>query len=196
MNSRSPFKALVASFTVFVFFVTSLGINPNAFASATALPLGEVSLPYRATIDRSLGFALPSELGKIEFFKPGKGPMLVHIQTAHGHYEAQQQIRKILHHLDKNYGIKTLLLEGSASELSPNRLNFFPQDRSLTMKIADAFTKHALVTGEELYLLDTQRKNGVRSTEYGAKKAENKNVVRRTHDAVPVQALGIENLKS
>ena len=182
MNSHKPFKTIIASFTLIVFFITGLGINPNAFASATMLPLGEVSLPYRATLDRDLAFSIPAELGKLEYYKPGKGPMLVHIQTAHGHYEAQQQIRKILHHLDAQYSIKTLLLEGSAAELSPDFLNFFPKDRKLTQKIADVFTKHALVTGEELYLLDKQG-------------ATSRTIQQQTMGTAP-RALGIENLKS
>ncbi len=201
MNSRSSFKPIVAFLTVLVFFVTSLGINPNAFAmptgrqsAAIALPLGEVSLPYHAALDRDFAFALPSELGKLEYFKPGKGPMLVHVQTAHGNYEAQQQIRKILHHVANQYGIKTLLLEGSASELSSDFLNFFPKDRKLTEKIADVFTKHALVTGEELYLLDKNMEGGERKAE--GVKAKTPSSILHPLSAPAVQAFGIENLAS
>jgi len=155
MNSHKPFKTFIAAFTVFTFFVTSLGISPNAFASA-AMP--EVSLPYQLAIDRNLGFSIPQKLGKLEQFSAGQGgrPVVFHVQTAHGHYQAQQQIRQILHFLDKHYGVRTVLVEGSAFQLDPELLNFFPQDKELTQKVNDALTKQAIVKGPELYLLEAK----------------------------------------
>jgi hypothetical protein len=32
--------------------------------------------------------SIPAELGTIEYSSQGKGPSIFHIQTAHGHYEA------------------------------------------------------------------------------------------------------------
>ncbi|MFA5168395.1 MAG: HEAT repeat domain-containing protein [Candidatus Omnitrophota bacterium] len=162
MNQRKPFKTFIASLTVFVFFVTSLGINPEALAAAVT---PEVTLPFQVKLGENLHMAIPRELGKLEHFKMGQGPAIFHIQTAHGHYEAQQQIRRILHHLSKNYGIRTILVEGSAFKLKPEILNFFPKDHKLTMKVNDELTKHALVKGPELFLLDEigvtpQKKNG------------------------------------
>ena len=155
MNSHNPFKTFIATCTVFVFFFTSLGISPSAFAS-TAMP--EVSFPYQIALDRSLGLAIPQKFGKLENFSAGQGdrPAIFHIQTAHGHYQAQQQIRQILQYLDKNYGVRTVLVEGSAFELDPELLNFFPKDKKLTLKVNDALTKHALVKGPELYLLESK----------------------------------------
>ena len=145
MNQRKPFKTFIAVFTVLTFTLTSLGISPEACAAINASLQGiggqaEVSLPYQAKLDSSIGFSIPAELGSIEYFKAGKGPTLVHIQTAHGHYQAQKQIQAILHHLDKNYGIKTLLVEGSAFELNPELIRFFPKNNELTMKAAEELT--------------------------------------------------------
>jgi adenylate kinase len=186
MSQSKPFKTVVAFFTAFIFFITSLGISPNAFAAAS---MPEVSLPYQAAIDRNLRIAIPQELGKLENFNAGSGPAIFHIQTAHGSYQAQQQIRAILHHLEKSYGVKTLLVEGSATELRTDVLNFFPTDKKLTMKIADTLTKHALVTGEELFLLDEvqREKRGLVNT---------RNQVESRVPSPESRALGIENLKS
>ncbi|MFA5159506.1 MAG: hypothetical protein WC484_03260, partial [Candidatus Omnitrophota bacterium] len=175
MNQHKPFKTLIAAFTGFIFFVTSLGVNPNVFAAAAT---SEVSLPYQIKLDENLRIAIPQELGKLEHFKMGQGPTLFHIQTAHGHYEAQQQIRRILHHLEDNYGTKTILVEGSAFKLDPAILNFFPEDHKLTMKINEELTKHAIVKGPELYLLDQIKKQGSGNVSYAA----------------GVQAFGIEQI--
>lgn len=143
------------AFTVaFTFLVTNLGVSPNAFAAGGVPFAPEVTLPYQAMLDQNLRMAIPRDLGKIEDLHFGKGPAVFHIQTAHGHYEAQQQIRQILHHLNKNYGVKIVLVEGSAFKLNPEILNFFPDDIKLTLKVNDALTKAALVKGPELFLLD------------------------------------------
>jgi len=179
-RSRS-FKAFIASITGIAFLTTSVIWAPDSFASAQAIRVSapsvasEVALPYQPQLDPGIQFSIPQELGTLQYFKRGKGPMVVHLQTAHGHYQAQKQIQALLHHLDKQYGIKTLLVEGSAFKLEPEILNFFPADPKLTKKANDALTKAALVKGPELYLLD---KLGVAS------------------GSVRAEAYGIENLET
>ena len=159
VNHSRPLKALLALFTVITFLTTSVIWAPDSFAAAQAIRVPasaapEVLIPYQAQLDPGIRFSIPQELGTLQYFKAGKGPMVVHLQTAHGHYQAQKQIQALLHHLDKQYGIRTLLVEGSAFKLDPGILNFFPEDPKLTQKVNDALTKQALVKGPELYLLD------------------------------------------
>lgn len=156
-SSFGRFKPAIAFVTLVTFIATTLWTPGVSFAAAT---MSEVNLPYQAVLDTNLRFALPRDIGKIEDLKLGRGPGVVHIQTAHGHYDAQQKIRQILHHLDKHYGIRTLLVEGSAFRLRPELLNFFPRDPKLTAKVADRLTKSAIVKGPELYLLDKVRHPG------------------------------------
>jgi acetate kinase len=96
-------------------------------------------------------------------------------------------------------------MEGSAFELDPELIRFFPEDKAKTLKAADELTRHALLKGPELYLLD-QMQYGVRSTEYG-ENSEKRDAVRRAPQpkrsgaasvgsAVPVVAYGIEELQS
>ena len=92
---NKPFMKFIAATVVFTFVVTSLGIQPNAFAAAS-MPVGgqEVSLPYQVAIERNLRVSIPQEFGKVEHFNAGHGPAIFHIQTAHGHYQAQSLILK------------------------------------------------------------------------------------------------------
>jgi len=190
MNSHKTFRTFIAAFTVFTFFITSLGISPNAFAAASVPPQGlggqaEVSLPYQLKLDENLRVAIPQELGKLEHFNAGQGPAIFHIQTAHGHYQSQKQIQSLLHYLDKNYGVKTVLVEGSAFKLEPGILNFFPKDQKLTLAIADELTRQALVKGPELYLLDKQFEKS-----QTIKQKSPISILRSSEDA---SAYGIEN---
>ncbi len=202
-------KSFTAVITLVAFIATTVW-TPGISHAAATMPIGgqEVALPYQAALGSAMRIEVPQTLGKIEDLHLGKGPAIFHIQTAHGHYQAQQQIRQILHHLEKNYGVTTVLVEGGISQLDPERLNFFPQDKALTLKLNEALTKDAMVKGPELFLLDEiqqKKQYGVRSTvddetrkEYGVRRTENektvlRSAVRRTPSAVPAVAYGIEN---
>ncbi|HXV28423.1 MAG TPA: hypothetical protein VD913_05600, partial [bacterium] len=119
------------------------------------LPLLPVpSIWAEREIDATAPPDIPSHLGTVTSFKPGTGPTLIHIQTAHGNYEAQKNIQAILTYLQKQEGINLIFVEGSAFKLEPEILKFFPDQMDLTMKIADAMAKKALVKGVELFLLE------------------------------------------
>ncbi len=141
----------IAFFTL-ISFVSTQALSPVQGWAASSIPNPEIQifLPDRLRI--------PAELGSIENSSFNSGPALIHIQTAHGNYEAQQKIRSLLHYLKKAYGIKTLFVEGSVSKLEPARLAFFPEDRPLTMKIAEDLTRKAYVKGSELFLREEKDK--------------------------------------
>ncbi|MBI3313451.1 MAG: hypothetical protein HYZ83_04400, partial [Candidatus Omnitrophica bacterium] len=139
-------KKLTALLTVLFLGLNQLVITPQASANPFSL---ETKLP---SADFKLD--LPPELGTIQALISGPGPVLIQIQTAHGNYEAQKKIQAILHHLKKQYGIDLLLLEGSASKLNPELLDFFGGRKNLNMKMAEALTRQALVKGDELFLIE------------------------------------------
>ncbi len=151
-------KKWISLFTAFLLALNQLGVTPQACGA----PVSEVKVP-------SSGFQLnlPPELGAIQSLHSGTGPTVIHIQTAHGNYEAQKKIQAILHYLKDTYGFKLLLLEGSASKLNPDLLKFFPQRMDLTMKIAEELTRLALVKGDELFLLEEPQAEA-----YGIEKVE------------------------
>ena len=101
-------KSFVSLFTLVAFLFTQTGIPASAFAAAVT----EVKLP-----PAGFQISIPAEIGTVENLKTGTGPTLIHIQTAHGNYEAQKNIEAILEYLKANYGIKTLFVEGGASQL-------------------------------------------------------------------------------
>ena len=155
--TKSQIQKLVSLLTaaLLAFDPSGASLALAAMHAAPAFGSGEVGVP-------SPGFqlSLPPELGTIQSLVSGPGPALIHIQTAHGSYEAQKKIQSILHYLKENYGVKLLLLEGSSSRLEPDRLRFFPDRMDLTVKVADDLAREALVTGAELYLLEEEEAAG------------------------------------
>jgi len=102
----------------------------------------------------SLSLALPSELGSIEASHAGTGPLVIHIQEAHGNPEAQEKIRQILHHLHKEYGIDLVLLEGTAFKLHPELIDFYPQEPKRKKDLWARLMKAGLLSGPEQYLAE------------------------------------------
>ncbi|MBI1977913.1 MAG: hypothetical protein HYS55_04090, partial [Candidatus Omnitrophica bacterium] len=115
--------------------------------------------PERGILHR---FEIPPEFGTVREIIPApdphsKTPLILHIQDAHGSYEAQVNIKNIIRYLVKEYGFSLILTEGAAQELEPNLFGIF-KDHALNLKIADALAKEGELTGAELFLLETPNK--------------------------------------
>ena len=141
---RKNLKRYVSLFTLIAFTLSQF--SSLGYAQPSEIPA------QAAYFD----FKIPSHLGTVEKVFSGKGPALIHIQTAHGNYEAQKSIEALLQLLKRDYGIKTVFVEGSAFELHSERLNFFPDNPKLNRDVADQLTRQALVKGPELFLLNNQ----------------------------------------
>ncbi|MBI3313712.1 MAG: hypothetical protein HYZ83_05715 [Candidatus Omnitrophica bacterium] len=98
---------------------------------------------------------IPAELGEIsEIAKsPRPGPVIIHLQTAHGHFEAQKNIEAILKFLEKNYGIRHLYLEGASAKLKPELFRFFPEEPALSHSLIESLVKEGELTGAEAFLI-------------------------------------------
>lgn len=145
------FKRRIALVTLTAFFVTQFQFYP--VANAAVQPVTEVK-PSAAW-----NLSISPDLGTIETLSDGKGPALLHVQTAHGHYGAEKKIAAILKSLQKQYGINAVFVEGSAFKLRPELLRLYP-DAKKNAAIADALAKKALVKAPELFLLDNQKAVG------------------------------------
>ncbi|MFA6600554.1 MAG: UTP--glucose-1-phosphate uridylyltransferase, partial [Candidatus Omnitrophota bacterium] len=154
---------VVAIFT-FLFFVVSQVAGPVGQVHAQS-----VSSEVRTAPEFQLN--VPSDLGTIESILAGHGPALIHIQTAHGNYEAQKKIQGILHYLKDQYDVKTLFIEGSSFQLDPEMLRFFPDYMDKTMEVNDALTKEAIVKGPELFLLEEPEAKAYGIEDVGAYRA-------------------------
>src|SRR3989338_5873694 len=118
--------------------------NRQALASGLGQPAAsEVILPHPE-------IKIPSQLATVteENWNPSASSVVVHIQDAHGHYAAQNQIKHLIDHLQKNHGFSLLLLEGSNVELDPSVYHFF-KEPALNIKLADALMKEGELSGAE-----------------------------------------------
>jgi hypothetical protein len=99
-------------------------------------------------------------------------PVIVHIQDAHTSYEAQENIRKILHHLSKEYRFDTVFLEGGIGEIDADRMRFF-QKESANQRLAESLTQDGLIGGAEWFLLDaTAQKEAPKISAMGVEDAD------------------------
>ena len=141
---KKKFKKIISVVTLITFLtqpsygMTVSGGMPSNIESQGAVPFH---------ID------LPAELGKVEMLYAGSGPVLVHIQEAHGDPAIQKRIEQILSHLKTHYGIKQVFVEGSAFPCDRGLLDFFPDHPKVTLKAARRLMKQGLASGPENFLL-------------------------------------------
>ncbi len=154
MNQRHPTMKLIASTVVFTFFVTSLGITPETFAATGVPAAGEVS-SFSAGI-----LQVPAELGQVTDTIKGdpKAPAFIHIQSAHGNYQAEKNIEKLLGYIEKNSSVKTVLLEGAAGKLRPEIFRLFPGNPDFNSKVMDKLVQEGYITGPESFLIGSSSK--------------------------------------
>ncbi len=142
----TPFKKTIAFFTLIIFSGQTLA------SAAPALSLSERMLAeYRLSPP---DIQIPAEMGSVKdsFDNPSGAGLIIHIQNAHGNYQAQKQIEKLIRHLNKKYGIRCLFLEGANDKLDPSVVRFF-NDNRLNLKVADILMRHGEFTGAERFLL-------------------------------------------
>ncbi len=146
MNTKTPFYKGISAFTVAAVCLTQIFFEQPALAQMPETPR---ALKAAAAFQ----IEIPPELGRIETITSGTGPVFIHIQEAHGDYESQKKIEALLHYLKKQYGVKLVLVEGSAAQLHPEILNFFPADPAATNKVLDALAREAWAKGTESFLV-------------------------------------------
>lgn len=141
-------KKIIALSVIFVFTVTqsSWGLNAGAIEVRPALETPSF-----------LQIEIPEELAIVEdvYEAPPKlDPRLVlHVQNAHGNYEAQVKIKKILEHLSQNYGFQLLFVEGASNEMDASQINFF-EEQQKNIEVVDYLAKKGQATGADLFLIE------------------------------------------
>ncbi|MFH1208933.1 MAG: HEAT repeat domain-containing protein [Candidatus Omnitrophota bacterium] len=167
MNQRNPTMKLIASTVVFTFFVTSLGITPNTFAATgvpTLTPQGFGGQAEVSSLTAGM-LAIPAELGQVTDTVMGdpKAPAFIHIQSAHGNYQAEKNIEKLLGYIEKNSSVKLMLLEGAANKLQPELFRLFPKHSDFNRKVTDKLMQEGYLTGPERFLVENAG-HGTRAT--------------------------------
>ena len=89
------------------------------------------------------------ELAKVQESYQGKTKkLIIHIQDAHCHYEAQKKISQVLEKLITNYGLGLILVEGGSGDVSLSYLrNYGTQE--LREEVAEEYLKKGEIAGEE-----------------------------------------------
>ena len=192
MSQRHPIMKWIASTVVFTFFVTNLGITPEALAAAPLMfsPQGVVG---QAEIMGGGALAIPAEFGQVTDTVTGnpKAPAFIHIQSAHGNFQAEKNIENLLRFIEKNSSVKLMLLEGATDKLHPELFRLFPKHPDFNRKVTDKLMQEGYLTGPEVFMIENL---GERVTEN-----DERNVPRSTFPAkraarAEMQAFGIEDL--
>lgn len=143
---------------------------------------------------------IPQELGAVseEYVNPGTSSILVHIQDAHGHYEAQNQIKNLIAYLEKTYGFSLLLLEGGDGELDPSIYHFF-KEPALNLQLGDSLVKEGELSGAEMHLIERMENGGEPVKAFGVESAEvyrqDLQLFKKVHAEDPVSSVFLTGIR-
>lgn len=143
---KKRFLKTVALFVAFTFIATS--IVPPGFANAVERPV----IPFKM-------LEIPAEFGQVTDTITGdaSAPVFIHIQSAHGNYEAEKNIEQLLAHIEKNSKVRLMLLEGAASKLQPELFRIFPEHPDFNKKVTDKLMQEGYLTGPETFLIESSK---------------------------------------
>lgn len=123
MNKASHIYKIIAAFTALCVEITSLSIP---LARAEVIPQSSPSIKQ---INPEL-LKLPTRFGEVVESHAGNGSVIV-IQDAHAIPDAQRNIANIIKHLQREYGVGTVALEGASGDLDPQIFRSFPDKKHL-----------------------------------------------------------------
>jgi hypothetical protein len=152
MSHLKSLKRLLSGVIAVIFFTTNT-LTPAWATHSGGVENSAVFFPGNA-------FTIPSEFGKVADVVKGSdgAPLFIHIEEAHANYAAQTNIKRILQHLTRNYGLDLILLEGASERLEPELFSFFPDDKKLNAMVIDRLLEAGELTGAEAMLMEAPDK--------------------------------------
>ncbi len=144
-KSKNHRVRIAAVLTAAIFGITNTGL------AQTPVPM---TLDQKSAVGIILpaDFKIPETLGSIQArFSdnvPGK-PFVIIVQDAHGIVDAQNNIQKIIAHLQAAYGLNLIAIEGGDGRLDPTLFRTFP-DEFVKKKIMDGYLRRGELTGSEM----------------------------------------------
>ncbi|MBL7069691.1 MAG: hypothetical protein ISS34_07530, partial [Candidatus Omnitrophica bacterium] len=102
-------------------------------------------------------FEIPAKLGEVKDRHKGSGGTIIYIQDAHCNYAAQKAISNIIGHLNEEYGIDLISLEGGAGDYD---LSLFTdiENEDTRGRVSDYFMKQGRVSGPEFFAINNPGK--------------------------------------
>ncbi|MFH1799377.1 MAG: phosphotransferase [Candidatus Omnitrophota bacterium] len=154
-----------AFIVVFVFTMTSVTWTTPATAEPAA------AIPAACSMD---SLAIPPEMGTITSKYQAGGQefgekdglrtpnsalrTVILIQDAHTVVNAQENIAKILDHLQKSYSIRLTVLEGARSKLDPTIFRAFPAI-DIKQKVLSGYLKRGEITGVQMASIFSEKEH-------------------------------------
>ncbi|MBI3313654.1 MAG: HPr family phosphocarrier protein, partial [Candidatus Omnitrophica bacterium] len=146
MTPSFPFKKAVGVVTLFCFLTGQI----LWAASEPGILLSSLSPSF-------LQIEIPNELASLdEVYEAPAHPdsrLILHIQNAHGQYDAQIQIKKLLEHLHQKYGFSLIFAEGAMEKLNPAYLELFAE-KERNLSLADRLAQQGELTGVEYFMME------------------------------------------
>ncbi len=122
-----------------------------------AAPIPAIDIRPAAETPAFFQIEIPEDLASVDEVYEAPAALspkvILHIQNIHGNYQAQVQVKKMLDYFYKQYGFKTIFVEGAAEKLDAKYLSFFP-DKKDNLELADNMARKGQLTGPELYLME------------------------------------------
>ena len=149
-RKQSPGMKMTALFVAFVFAVTSVSWNAPVAAAAGAAEAPVFSSLQKLVIPVEMG-TITSELGASSGLRTQASDprTVILIQDAHAVIDAQENIRKLLGYLGKEYGVGLAALEGAKGRIEPILFRTFP-DPVVRLKVLSGYEKRGELSGPEI----------------------------------------------
>ncbi|MDP3919548.1 MAG: hypothetical protein Q8R76_01905 [Candidatus Omnitrophota bacterium] len=142
-------KKRAISILTLMFFMSTQAVG--------AMPAGGIEYAPQGETPSFLQIDIPDNLARVEevYEAPPKVDpnLILHIQNAHGNYEAQVKIKGLMDYLYKSYGFKLFFVEGAVEKMNADYLRFY-SDPERNQQFADLLARDGELTGAELFLLE------------------------------------------
>ena len=144
--SKRRIKVFSAAVTFNFLVTTAARADLIAFPSNPPKPA-----ETKAKIFSTQTLTVPDSFGSMEriHHDPNSNRFVVLIQDAHAVLDAQVNIQKLIEYFQKEYGIRTVLLEGTEGRLDPTLFRAF-QDETLKKRVFQGYLGRGELTGAEM----------------------------------------------
>lgn len=144
-----PLKKITAFFLLISFILLNSTNNLLALSESASSSHGTSDVNPASIVD---SLELSEELGFIHeksISGQNSDKLVIYIQDAHGNYDAETNIAKLIRDLNDQYRIPLVLLEGGEGKLESLFFRSFP-DEKLKLKIVDEYLQKGELQGAEV----------------------------------------------